>query len=142
MNEEGCYVLGYDMTLKKSHEYKYFKIIDSRMRCLTLEKEMFIRDNQFKMSNYIGKHGLMKDLFEVELEIKGLHARLINEKEVENIIEKKYENGILYLKFMMEGNMKLKNFILSMGKDCTVLSPNSMKQKIYDELLETINNYK
>lgn len=141
VNEEGCYVLGYDMTLKKSHTYKYFKIIDNRMKNLIKEVEFFKRDRDFKITDHIGKHGLMKDVIEVELEITGLHARLLNEKEVENMIEKKYEKGILYLRFMMEGNMRLKNFILSMGKDCRVLSPQHIQQGIYDELKESIRQY-
>lgn len=134
VSSEGVYLLAYDITAQKIHSYKYFKIIEERMQEVTIQKQSFSRDPYFKMQEHIGKNTLMKDLYEVELEIYGLHARLVNEKQLENVIHKSFQDNVLHITFMMEGFIRLKTFILSMGKDCKVISPQSVKDEIAQEI--------
>lgn len=141
VNQEGFYVLGYDLTKQKNKDYKFFKITKERMKHVCLTNQIFIRDPYFKVSDHSGKHGLMKELFEVELEISGMNARLINESEVENTLFKSYQNGVLTIRFMMEGKMRLKKFILSLGEDCIIKKPLSLKQEIIEELQKMIQRY-
>lgn len=141
ISDEGLYLLADDKTANKTHRFKYFKIIDDRMFDVNILNRHFIRNHDFKIQDHIGSNTLMKELHEVELIIKGVNARLVNEREIENLISKQFENGILHIKFMMEGSLRLKRFILSLGSDCKVIAPKSIKDQIKTELLKTLENY-
>ena len=142
VSSEGIYLLAYDLTAKKEHNYKYFKVIAERMKDVIQLPQTFQKDTTFKMQDHIGKNTLMKDVFEVELEISGIHARLVNEKKLDNVIKKTLKNDILYITFMMEGKMRLKSFILSLGKDCKVIAPQALKEEIALEIDAMQTRYK
>ncbi len=141
VSSDGVYLLAYDVTKNKEHNYKYFKVIEERMKEVNTSKQAFSKDITFKMQNHIGKNTLMKDLHEVELEIYGIHARLVNEKKLDNVIEKTLKNNVLHLTFMMEGELRLKNFILSLGKDAKVIGPQHIKDAIALEIKEMSERY-
>lgn len=141
VNNEGFYVLAEDITKGKKVIYKFFKIIKERMLNVQIESKQFLRDSSFRMSDYIGKHALMRDMHEVSIEVRGLQARLINEQEVENTLTKRFEEDVLYLHFMMEGKIRLKHFILSLGASCKVISPPSLKEEIQEELTKALAVY-
>lgn len=141
VNSEGIYVHAYDVTAGKKKDYKFFKIVETRMKNIRILPQKFIRSSEYRFSNYCGKQSLMKDLYEVELEISGVNGRLINESRIENLLDKKYENQVLYIRFMMEGQMQVKKFILSLGRDCKVISPQSLKEEIKEELQAVLAQY-
>ena len=130
INNEGFYVLAEDVSQGKKQAFKFFKIIKERMKDTALEKKSFLRDNQFKISEHTGKNALMKDMYEVELQVKGIRARWLNEQEIENTLAKKIQNDVTYLHFMMEGKLRVKQFILSLGSSCEVLKPISLRKEI------------
>lgn len=142
VTDSGFYLLADDKTENKTSGFKYFKIIDERMSDVQILDKSFTRDIDFKVSDHIGSTTLMKELYEVELEVYGINARLVNEREIENLISKSFKDGVLSIKFMMEGNLRLKNFILSLGSDCKVISPKNIKDDIKAELLKAIELYK
>ena len=142
VNAEGFYVLAEDLTPKKMHKIKLFKITEERMQEVVITNKNFSRDPEFKVSKYIGEYALMKDAYEVKLKISGLSARLVNEQEIENTIEKYWSEEALIIRFVMEGKYRLKNFILSLGSDCEVLEPASLKEEIIEELNTSLELYK
>lgn len=141
ITDEGFYLLADDKSVDKTHGFKYFKIVDARMRDMHVSERTFSRDINFKVSDHIGSSTLMKELYEVELEIYGINARLVNEREIENLISKQFKDDVLYLKFMMEGNLRLKNFILSLGSECKVIAPVDIKEEIQAELKRAVALY-
>lgn len=141
VTDEGFYLLADDKTKNKTSGFKYFKIVDERMSDVKLLDQSFTRDIDFKISDHIGSTTLMKEMYEVELEIYGINARLVNEREIENLISKSFKDDVLSIKFMMEGNLRLKNFILSLGSECKVISPENIKEEIKMELLKAIKFY-
>lgn len=141
VSNEGFYLLADDKTVNKTQSFKFFKIIKERMNNVLMLNQTFNRDMNFKISEHIGSTTLMKELFEVELEISGISARLVNEREIENLLSKEFKDGVLYLKFMMEGNLRLKSFILSLGSDCKVINPKDIKEEIQIELKKALENY-
>lgn len=142
VTDEGFYLLADDKTKGKTSGFKYFKIVDERMSDVNILQQSFTRDIDFKVSDHIGSTTLMKELFEVELEIYGINARLINEREIENLISKQFKDGILRIRFMMEGNLRLKSFILSLGSDCKVITPNNIQEEIKAEYQKALKQYK
>ena len=141
VNSDGYYVLAEDVTPKKTHSMKVFKIIEERMQRAAIHSHRFVRDESFKLSQYIGEYSLLKDEYEVTLKINGFAARLVNEQDIENTVEKYWEKDNLYITFIMEGKYRVKNFILSLGSQCEVLSPIEMKEEIKEELINTLKYY-
>ncbi len=142
MNQEGAYLLAYEITKGKDKMFKFFKIIESRMSNVKLTEIKFTKDSNFKVNDYSGKHGLLKGLHEAEIVVSGLNATWLNEKEIENVISKRFDNDKLYLHFVMEGEYRLKSFLLSLGSSCKVISPEKLKQEIELEVSQMIQNYK
>lgn len=142
VNSEGYYVLAEDITPKKKHVLKVFKIIEDRMKYVDISKRRFVRDEDFKLSEYIGAYSLMKDEYEVELKVQGLGARLLYEQDLERTIEKYWREDALYIRFIMEGKYRVKSFILSLGSQCEVISPLSLQEEIKEELLASLKQYK
>ena len=140
-NSDGYYVLAYDLTPRKKHAMKIFKITMTRMQNVDILKQHFIRDEDFKLSTYIGEYSLMKDEYEVELCISGLAARLVDEQQIENTISKKWIDDTLYVHFLMEGKYRVKSFILSLGCQCEVISPAFIKEEIKEELKAALTLY-
>lgn len=141
VNNDGCYVLVDDITPNKIKTFKFFKIITKRMHSLHVCEKEFLRDSMFKVSEHTGKHALMKEMYEVELKIKGLQARLINEREIENTLDKTWIEDTLYIHFMMEGNLRVKQFILSLGSNCEVIRPKQLKEEIRTEYIKSLQTY-
>ncbi len=141
MNESGAYLLGYDISENKEKMYKIFKIIESRMSEIHLLEHKYNKDKAFKIEDYIGQSGLFKDLHEVKMEVYGKQAIWLNEKQLNNVIEKTYTKQKLYLHFMMEGKYRLLSFILSLGSECKVLYPQSLQVEIKSELLKALQRY-
>lgn len=141
VNEDGYYVLGYDLTNHKKHDFKFFKISISRMKDVQQTQERFARELDFKVQEYTGKHTLMKDFHEVEVEIKEQKARLVLEKGVDNVLSTSWDKGVLRLRFMMEGDLRVKQFLLSLGKDVKVIAPVSIKEEIRLELEAAYQQY-
>lgn len=142
VNSDGYYVLAEDITPKKEHRMKLFKIIEERMQEVEMLSHRFIRDEDFKVSSYVGEYALMNDLHEVKLKIGGLAARLVNEQEIENTLEKYWKEEYLYIHFLMEGKYRVKRFVLSLGAQCEVLSPSSLREEILEENEKLLALYK
>lgn len=141
VNNDGCYVLADDITPNKIKTFKFFKIITKRMQSLQVSEKVFLRDSMFKVSEHTGKHALMKEMYEVELKVNGLQARLINEREIENTLNKTWIDDSLYIHFMMEGNLRLKQFILSLGSSCEIIKPKQLIEDIQIEYKKALQVY-
>lgn len=140
-SDDGNYVLGYDITANKSHLYKTFKISSLRMKDVIKTTQVFLRDTDFNIRDYIGTQNILKETYEVELLISGQQATLLYEKEIGILCEKKQKGNQLYLKFTMENKMKILEFVLSLGDSCKILSPDSLKDEVIDILSKSLKQY-
>lgn len=137
-NQGGIYLLGYDVTRGKEKRYKTFKIIETRMTNLMIEDKSYTWDITYRLKDHIGEQGLFKDLYEVEIELSNMSAKLWNEQHIDNLISKKFDNDKLYLNFFMEGEYQVHAFILSLGSSCKVLGPMELKNSIQEELVKMV----
>lgn len=140
-SEDGNYVLAYDASAHKQHYFKTFKISSLRMQKVEIVEKRFIRDEDFKLSDYIGQHSIIKDAYEVQLQITGDKAILLYEKDFGMFVDKQMIADNLYLTFTMENKEKIIEFVLSLGKDCIVLSPEEIKKEIVTILSISLNQY-
>ena len=140
-SDDGNYVLGYDITAKKTHLYKTFKISSLRMKEVKKTKQVFLREPEFKISDYVGTQNILKEAYEVELLISGLQATLLQEKTIGIFCKKQQRGNKLYLKFTMENKMKIIEFILSLGNSCKILSPDTLQDEVIDILSKSLKQY-
>ncbi|MDL2276853.1 WYL domain-containing protein [Breznakia sp. OttesenSCG-928-G09] len=140
-SDEGNYLLAYDVTLGKKHMFKTFKISELRMKDIILSNRFFVREQDFKIEDYIGKQSILKETYEVELEIYGSHAILLYEQNIGLLANKKMKDNVLHLQFVMENKMRILEFILSLGKDCKIISPNSIKNEVISILKYSLRQY-
>lgn len=131
INVKGSYYcLAYSL---KARAYRNFKFSEERMRNVRLTRRPFVRDADFHIRDYIGKTGLIRDeIIELKLYVYGESARLISEKKpgISPVLEW-VDEQTLYLTTMMEGRISARNFLLSLGNQCQLVSPQDLKQEIH-----------
>lgn len=131
INVKGSYYcLAYSL---KARDYRNFKFSEERMKDVRLTRRPFVRDTSFHIRDYIGKTGLIRDeIIELKLYVYGESARLISEKKpgISPVMEW-VDEQTLYLTTMMEGRISARNFLLSLGNQCRLVSPSDLKQEIH-----------
>lgn len=136
---QAYYCLGYNVDVK---EFRIYKFSVERMKNCVITDKRFNRDLDFKLNDHIGKHGLIReDVQELELIVSGDVAVYISERNVGIHCEKNWSDHQLHMKCLMENKMQAISFILSLGKNCKVLAPESLKNEIYHEICEMYQNY-
>lgn len=130
LNYKGSYYcIGYSL---KAKDYRTFKFSEERMKEVVMLNIPFQRDTEFKLKDHIGESGLVKDeVFELDMYIYRERARRIAEKRVG--IDPKMEwmdEDTLHFTTIMEGEIECIAFLLSLGADVTLLSPEHLKLKM------------
>ena len=139
--KNGNYVNAYDITPKKSHDYKNFKISEQRMKDLKVTGNHFIRNKSYSLFEHIGKQGLFKNAANALLSLSGINAKLINEREIGINSKKRMNDGKLIVDVTFNSELELMEFILSLGSDVKVLKPESLVIKHKKILSEALDNY-
>ncbi len=133
--KDAYYCLAYSL---KAKDFRNFKFSTERMKRVQVEEQSFTRDLDFDLKQHVGNLGLMKcDIHEIEVEVYGMQALLISEKRIGLESKKEWLNeNTLYLKTIMEGKVSVLSFLLSLGKEGYLLSP----QYLQDEMAEIIKS--
>ncbi|MDE6196088.1 MAG: WYL domain-containing protein [Erysipelotrichaceae bacterium] len=139
--KDAYYCLAYSL---KAKDFRNFKFSEERMKQVQIEELSFTRDIHFKLKDYIGKLGLMKeDIHEIEVEIEGMQALFIAERVVGIEIKKEWtNNNTLYLKTMMEGKISVISFLLSLGKSGHLLAPSYLRKEIAEIIKDMYEKYR
>lgn len=136
---QAYYCLGYNVNIK---EFRIYKFSSERMKSCVLTERKFNRDLNFKLNEHIGKHGLIReDVQEMELVISGDVAIYISEQNVGIHSLKNWVGQQLHMKCLMENKMQAISFVLSLGKNCRVIAPESIKKEINEEISKMFENY-
>lgn len=138
----GVYVLAYDITKGKEKRFKTFKINKQRMAEICILDQRFTRDADFKITDYIGETGLFKEIHKVVIEVSGNSGKNLSEREIgiASNIEKVGDKFICEAIF--DNEIARKSFVLSLGGNCKVISPQDFKEEIKEELMSTLELYK
>lgn len=137
---QAYYCLAYSM----EHEaYRIFKFSQERMRNVTITQKRFWRDSYFDIKEHVGSLGLMKgDLYEVELIVKEEQARILSERKLGLNPQMEWlDEHTLHIKTTMEGKKAILRILLSMGKYCTIIKPQELKEEIKNELEEMMKQF-
>lgn len=137
----GYYVLAYDITTNKKHDFKNFKIISTRMRNVKVIDKKFNRDIDFKLQDYIGENSLFKTRIKVELEVYNEMSKVLQERKVGIDSSYRFENDVLYLSAEFDNEYAMYTFIHSLGMNCKVISPKYVQDKVKNDLLATLDYY-
>lgn len=138
--KDAYYCLAYSL---KAKDFRNFKFSTERMKQVQIEEAHFTRDFDFDLKQHIGKLGLMKeDIHEIEVEIFGMQALLISEKRIGLESKKEWINeNTLYVKTIMEGKISVLSFLLSLGKECRLLSPSYLQDEMADIIKDMYKRY-
>lgn len=141
INVKGSYYcLAYSL---KAKDFRNFKFSEERMKQARLCQRSFVRDVDFRIEDHIGKTGLIKDeLIALDLYVYGEHALLVSEKKPGISPKMEWvEENTLHLKTIMEGRIHAQSFVLSLGNQCRVIAPQSLKQEIGKIVQDMISLY-
>lgn len=138
--DDAYYLIGYEIN-KKS--FRVFKLVAQRLKKVIYTNEYFYKEN-YQLKNVIGSTQLIKNnLVEVLLHVFGMSARILYEKEIGIMDEKKWITPTtLEVKTTVEGIDKIQSLVLSLGKDCVVIKPDSLKDEVISQLQFALKNYK
>lgn len=141
LNYKGSYYcLAYSL---KAKDYRHYKFSEERMRFVTMNELTFNRDMDFNIKDHVGNLGLIQDaVYELELELYEETALLMSEKQVglHPVIQWISEDTLHY-STIMEGKMEVISFLLSLGKQCKVIKPQSIRIEIEEILHDMLGNY-
>lgn len=141
LNYKGAYYcLAYSL---KAKDYRNFKFSEERMKDVSMTQTSFMKDKSFAMKDHIGNIGLIKgDVYELELLLFHETALLIAEKRIGlHPIMEWIDKDTLRLKTLMEGKYEVIKFILSLGNQCELVSPLSLKEEIGKIIKDMYDRY-
>lgn len=134
------YLIGFT---KERNGFRTYKFSNTRIQKLEATNQKFAKDDSFKLQDYLGKHGLMKDeAFHVVLEVKGSLAVVMNEQTIGIELKKVYKDKVLYLETLMEGKQAIVRYLLSLGAAVEIKSPKSIVEAYESEVFAMVNKLK
>lgn len=143
LNYKGAYYcLGYSL---KAKDFRNFKFSEERMKEVVVTTKLFQREKDFHVFDHVGKTGLMKDdVYELEIVLRDESALLISEKSIGLAMHKEWlDDHRLYVRTIMEGKMDVIKFILSLGNQCELRKPVTIRDEIVKiiEDMRTLYSY-
>ncbi|MFA5010532.1 MAG: WYL domain-containing protein [Ignavibacteria bacterium] len=135
------YLIGY---CHKAKKIKVFAL--SRIKEIKLTNQYFDVPDDFSIERYFeNSFGIFESdkLYNVKLKIMNESVRYVKEKKghiSEKITEQK--DGSIILEYKVNNLTDLSFFVLSLGRDCEVISPKEFREDMIKELKEALKNYK
>ncbi len=122
----------------KEDKFKYYKL--NRVQNYTETNVKFRRKLFYTEADYLDSFGMKEngDWYPIKLQISGAYATLVKERTYgkDQTIET-MPDGSVILTCRMQNIHRVEAFILSLGTNCHILEPDSLKQHI-GEILEEI----
>ena len=126
------YVVAYSLMHK---QFRSYKISLERMKQVIELDELFVRDIDYQVKDYIGKKSIVKgEKVTVSLELRGDVAVYIAESEIGIDSSSHWDGDVLHFTTTFENEKSCDSFILSLGCDVRILSPTQVKRRIQDTI--------
>lgn len=141
LNYKGSYYcLAYSL---KAKDYRNYKFSTERMRNIIISDQQFNRDPYFHIQDHVGTMTLIQDeVYELDLHLYHETALLMSEKQVGKQPESEWINEhTLHYHTVMEGKMETISFLLSLGSQCRVMQPQSLREEIQKILQDMTVHY-
>lgn len=141
LNYKGSYYcLAYSL---KSKDYRNYKFSRERMRSVTISEQRFNRDPDFHIQDHVGTMTLIQDeVYELDLHLFHETALLMSEKQIGSQPKCEWiDESTLHYHTTMEGKMETISFLLSLGNQCHVMAPQSLREEIQKILQDMTVNY-
>jgi predicted DNA-binding transcriptional regulator YafY len=141
-NHQGdWYIIGY---CHKAKQVKVFAV--SRIQEIKLTNRYFDIPDDFSIENYFkDSFGIFesKEIYDVKLKIMNESVRYIKERQwIKSQKITELNDGSILLEFRVNNLTEVFMWVLAMGKDCKVIEPKELREIIYNELNESLLNYK
>ncbi len=129
------------------HKAKKIKVFAlSRIKEIKLTNQYFDVPDDFSIDKYFeNSFGIFESdkLYNVKLKIMNESVRYVKEKKghsSEKITDQK--DGSIILEYKVNNLTELSFFVLSLGRDCEVISPKEFREEMINELTAALKNYK
>ncbi len=135
------YIIGYCHTAKK---VKVFAV--SRIKEIKLTNQYFNVPEDFSIEKYFeNSFGIFESdkIYNVKLKIMNESVRYVKEKKghsSEKITDQK--DGSIILEYKVNNLTEITFLVLSLGKDCEVISPKELREQVLEELKGAVRNYR
>lgn len=139
INYKQCnYLIAY---CEKRQEIRYFKIC--RIESVEKLDEKFEKIKKFNLAEYVSESmGIFKDeSINLKLKVRYPLAQTIKEKIWTNNQKITEFDGYIIFEATTMGKVEIKAWILSLGSSAEVLSPESLRKEIKDDLTKMIKDY-
>ena len=137
------YLIGFSLLRK---DYRMYRFSNQRMFKCELSKRHFIRDNHFRLSNYIGEHSL------IPLDLKQIQVRVYHKENGLRLFKEKYWGNQLQIvnkkeeytdfEFYTDDMSSLFQTLFSMQEHVELLSPNEVRQNFQKHVENILKRYK
>ena len=135
------YCLGYN---RKKTSFRFYKFSNERMKYFEVNERSFQRDSNFNVHHYLGQSGLMKEeCYEIECIIEGNLALLVSESGIGiHPVMKWLDDKKLHVSTLVEGKINALRLLSSLGDQCKLLAPESLKKEMHQIAIQMEKNYK
>ena len=137
------YLIGFSLLRK---DYRMYRFSLERMYSCEISSRHFIRDNHFRLSNYIGEHSL------IPLDLKEIQVRVYHNENGLSLFKEKYwvnklqiinkQEGFTDFEFYTDDMSNLYQSLFAMTNQVEILQPEDVKSNYVMRVKKILNAYK
>lgn len=137
------YLIGFSLLRK---DYRMYRFSLERMYSCEISSRHFIRDNHFRLSNYIGEHSL------IPLDLKQIQVRVYHNENGLRLFKEKYwgnklqiinkQEGFTDFEFYTDDMSNLYQSLFAMTNQVEILQPEDVKSNYVMRVKKILNAYK
>ncbi len=131
------YVTCYDVENQKFKTYKL-----NRFEGVEITNIKYWKDPNYSLNDFFDENGMSSigEEIRVKLRVYGPYMKALIENEIgKDVVITNYGSFIIY-ETTLRGEFIIQEFILKMGRYCTLISPKAIKNKLVDEWKECLEN--
>lgn len=137
---QSYYCMGYSHERKDMRTYRFS---DQRLFDVEILYRKFLRDESFRIENYIGKHSLIRQSFEkVDLWVSKKSIRLFEEQYWGLSYQKWEEIDGYHVTFFNERRMELFQKLLPMIQEVKILAPEELRSEMISLFMSALQRQK
>ena len=137
---QAYYVAGFS---HRRNDIRIFRISEQRMFDCVLTERKFLKDSNFKLDMYIGKHSIIKGNFvRIVVKVDQSKRRMFKEEYWGFSFEEEYHEEYSIFSFLVEDVLDLYRKLFSFGDTIEILEPSECREGFMMNLKATLNKYK
>ena len=126
----------------KRNDYRIYRISQERLFDCKLTERKFLRDSNYHLEYYIGKHSIIKGNFiRVTLKVDSSKIRMVKETYWGMDFTEEKHDTYSIISFLVEDVLSMYRQIYSFGNAIEILEPQSCRDSYVQSIQSILNNY-